>query len=132
LIFLLIIALIGGSGFLIYLFRKKNEFTSIIAYIFGLLIMLLVYFDSWPHHLLALTPLLIVLIFFMPRNSEITRKYIKRSFFFLNFLDLAFMGIWFIIQNWFPFNFMSTIFLMMIFYGLSKYCLTEDSNDQTR
>ncbi|MFW9826820.1 MAG: glycosyltransferase family 87 protein [Candidatus Thorarchaeota archaeon] len=130
LIFLLIIIIIGGLGFLIYIFRKQDDNSITLAYTFGFLIMLLVYFDSWTHHLLALTPLLIVLIFCMPRNSEITRKYLKPSFFFLNFFDLAFMGIWFIIQNWFPFNFITTIFLLIIFYGLSKYTLSKDLNVQ--
>jgi hypothetical protein len=125
LIFLIIILFIGGSGFLIYLFRKKDDYSIIIAYSFGLLIMLLVYYDSWTHHLLTLIPLLIILIFYMPRNFEITKKYIKPSLFFLSFFDLGFMGIWFIIKNWFPFNFMSTIFLLMIFYGLSKYSLNK-------
>jgi hypothetical protein len=130
LIFLFIIIVVGGLGFIIYLFRKEDSNTTILAYTFGFLIMLLVYFDSWTHHLLVLTPLLIILMFYMPRNSEITRKYFKPSFFFLNFFDLAFMGIWFIIQNWFPFNFVSTIFLLIIFYGLSKYTLSKDLDVQ--
>ena len=89
--------------------------------------MLLGYFDSWDHHLLTLTPLLIIIIFNFPRNSNITTQFIKPSFFFLSFFDLAFMGIWFITQDLFPFNFASTIFLLLIFYGLSKFCLTKDS-----
>ena len=129
-IFLLISIIIGGLGFLVYVFRRINKNSIIFAYLFALLIMLLVYYDSWTHHLLTVTPLLIILIFYLPRNSEITKKYVKPSFFFLNFFDLAFMGIWFILQDWFPFNFVSTIFLIFIFYGLSKYCLTDDSNNQ--
>ncbi|MFX1420619.1 MAG: glycosyltransferase family 87 protein [Promethearchaeota archaeon] len=130
LIFLLILFIIGGLSFLVYIFGIKNDKSIIFAYLFGLLIMLIAYYDSWTHHLLTLTPLLIILIFYMPRKSGITKKYIKPSIFFLNFFDLAFMGIWFIIQPWFPFNFLSTIFLFMIFYGLSKFCLTRDSNHQ--
>lgn len=130
LIFLFNILFVGGLGFVIYLFRKKDDNSIILAYTFGILIMLLVYFDSWTHHLLVLTPLLIILILYMPRDSEITRKYLKPSFFFLNFFDLAFMGIWFLIQNWFPFNFVSTIFLLIIFYGLSKYTLNKDTSIQ--
>ena len=90
--------------------------------------MLLVYFDSWTHHLLVLTPILIILVFYLPRNSKITKKYIKPSFFFLTFFDLAFMGIWWITQDFFPYNFVSTIFLLIILYGSAKICLTENSN----
>ncbi len=128
LIFLIILFIIGGLGFIIYIFRRITENSMIFAYLFGILIMLLVYYDSWTHHLLVFTPLLIILIFYLPRNSVITKKYIKPSFFFLNFFDLAFMGIWFLTQNWFPFNFVSTIFLLIVLYGSTKFCLTEDSN----
>lgn len=126
LIILLILLIIGGIGFLTYVFRRFNNNSIVLAYLFGILIMLLAYYDSWTHHLLALTPILIILIFIIPRNSDITKIYIKPSFFFLNFIDLGFMGIWFIIKNWFPFNFVSTIFLLLIFFGLIKYCLRED------
>jgi len=128
LVFLLISFIIGGLSFVVYVFRRITENSIIFAYLFGILIMLLVYYDSWTHHLLALTPLLIILIFYMPRNSKITKKYVKPSFFFFSFFDLAFMGIWFITQKWFPFNLVSTIFLLIILYGSTKFCLTEDSN----
>lgn len=128
LVFLLISFIIGVLSFVVYVFRRINENSIIFAYLFGILIMLLVYYDSWTHHLLALTPLLIILIFYMPRNSKITKKYVKPSFFFFSFFDLAFMGIWFITQKWFPFNLVSTIFLLIILYGSTKFCLTEDSN----
>lgn len=130
LIFLLILFIIGGIGFLMYIFRRSNSHTIVFAYLFGILIMLLVYYDSWTHHLLALTPLLVLLIFYLPRNSEITKNYVKPSFFFFSFFDLGFIGIWFITQNWFPFNFASTVFLLILFYGSSKFCVTGDINDQ--
>jgi len=86
-----------------------------------MLIMLLGYFDSWDHHLLILIPLLIVIIFNLPRNSEITNKF-KKSLIFFSFFDLAFMGIWFLTTPfWFPYNFASTIFLILVFYGIFKY-----------
>jgi len=129
-IFLTILFIFGGIGFIIFLAKKFEKNNLVFGYTFGILIMLLGYFDSWDHHLLILTPLLIILIFNLPRNSNITKKYIKPSFIFLSFFDLAFMGIWFITQDLFPFNFVSTIFLLMIFYGLSKFCLTKDSISQ--
>jgi len=125
-IFLIILIIIGGTGFTIYLIRRLTNFSLIYGYIFGILVMLLGYFDSWDHHLLILTPLLIIIIFNLPRNSDLTKKYFKPSFFFFSFFDLVFMGLWFILQNWFPFNFISTIFLLMVFYGSSKFCMTEE------
>jgi hypothetical protein len=128
LVLLFVLLIIGGFSFIVYVFRRINENTLIFGYTFGILIMLLAYYDSWTHHLLTLTPLLIILIYYMPRDSKITRKYVKPSFFFLNFFDLAFMGIWFITEKFFPYNFVSTIFLLIILYGLAKSCLKIDSN----
>ncbi|MFX1365691.1 MAG: glycosyltransferase 87 family protein [Promethearchaeota archaeon] len=122
-IFLIIIIILGGIGFSFYIMRKFENYSLIYGYTFGILIMLLGYFDSWDHHLLILTPLLIIIIFNLPRRSDLTRKFNKPSFFFLNFFDLAFFGVWVLIQDWFPFNFASTIFLLLLFYSNCKCCL---------
>jgi len=127
LILMILFLFFGILSFAIYMFRRKLENSIVYGYIFGILIMLLVYFDSWPHHLLILTPMLIILIFLLPRNSDIVKKYIKPSFIFLSFCDLVFMGIWFLLQAFFPFNFVSTIFLILTFYGVSKNLLKENT-----
>jgi hypothetical protein len=114
----MIIALLG---FLAFMTRKNKEHSIVYGYTFGVLIMFLCYYDSWDHHLLILTPLLIIILFILPHQSDITKKFIKPSFFFLCFADLAFMGLYFVIENYFPFNFASTIFLLLVFYGLIKY-----------
>lgn len=128
--FAALIVIIGCSGFVIYLIRRFDQNSIIYGYTYGILIMLLIYFDSWDHHLLILTPILIILIFNLPRNSEITKKFIKPSFFFFIFFDLAFMGLWFLTQDWFPFNFGSTIFLLITFFGIGKYCIKKNINNR--
>jgi len=125
LILLILLFFFGILGIIFYVFRRNSEHSIISGYGFGILIMLLVYFDSWPHHLLILTPILIILIFKLPRDSKITKKYLKPSLFFLSFFDLAFMGIWFLTVEFFPFNFLSTIFLILIFIGISKLLLND-------
>jgi len=122
-IFISVLLVLGCLGFLVYIFRRFNKNNLIYGFIFGMLIMFLAYFDSWDHHLLNLTPLLIIMIFNLPRSSELTRKYIKSSFFFLSFLGLVFTGIFWLTQLFFPFNFASTIFLILIFIGVSRYCI---------
>ena len=114
-----ILLILGGIGFFIFIFRRFSRFSIINGYSLGILIMLLAYFDSWDHHLLNLIPLLIIIIFNIPRKSKITRKYIKPSFFFFNFFDLLFIGLYLIVQNFFPFNFIPTIFLIISFLGVS-------------
>jgi len=121
LILLAVLMIIGGLGFVIYIFRGQISNPLLYGYTLGILIMLIAYFDSWDHHLLILTPFLILIIFNLPRNSDITKRFIKPGFFFLNFFDLAFMGLAYI---WFPFNFESTIFLLLIFFGICKFCLS--------
>ena len=121
-----VLLVLGCFGFIFYIFRRFNKNNLIYGYTFGMLIMFLAYFDSWDHHLLNLTPLLIIMLFNLPRSSELTRKYIKPSFFFLNFIGLVFTGIFWLTQLFFPFNFMSTIFLILIFIGVSRYCILKN------
>lgn len=122
-IFIPILLIFGGIGFFIFIFRRVPRNAVIYGYTFGILIMLLTYFDSWNHHLLILTPLLTIILFDLPRNSEISGKLIKPSIFFFSFFDIVFMALYLLTQIFFPFNFASTIFLILVFIGLSKYCL---------
>ena len=126
-IFLIVVAMIGGLGIIIYIFRKNKTNYMIFGFILGIIIMFLVYFDSWDHHLLILTPLLIIALFNLPRNSDISRKFIKPSFLALNFFSLLFMGVWVLTREYFPFNFFNTIFLLLIFYGIGIYSLKNDT-----
>jgi hypothetical protein len=89
-----------------------------------MLIMLLTYYDSWNHHLLNLTPLIMIIIFNLPRHSNLL-NYIKPSLFFFNFFDLIFVGIWYFTYPIFPFNFVGTFFLFLTFYSISKYLITK-------
>ncbi|KKK41010.1 hypothetical protein LCGC14_1087450 [marine sediment metagenome] len=120
-LFLIILLIISIFAFISFSTRNQIKYSLIYGYSLGILIMFLCYFDSWDHHLLNFTPLLIIIIFNLPSNSDLTKKIIKPSFYFLSFLDLAFMGIFFLTKKFFPFNFASTIFLILTFYGLIKY-----------
>lgn len=117
-----VILLIGGLGFLAFILRRFDSNSIIYGYAFGVIIMLLAYYDSWDHHLLNLIPILIIIIFNLPRESEITNS-VKRCLLFFNFIDLAFLGIWYLIYLLFPFNIVGTFFLTLIFYALLKYSL---------
>ncbi|MFW9867735.1 MAG: glycosyltransferase family 87 protein [Candidatus Thorarchaeota archaeon] len=119
-LFLTILMIIGIIGFISFITRKHNNYSLVYGYTLGILIMFLCYFDSWDHHLLNLIPLLIIILFNLPRNSDLTKKFIKPSIIFFSFLDLAFMGIYFLVDDFFPFNFASTIFLILVFYGIIK------------
>ncbi|NVM37616.1 MAG: DUF2029 domain-containing protein [Candidatus Lokiarchaeota archaeon] len=123
-----VIGIVGGLGFIVFIINRLEKDSIIFGYSFGILIMLLAYFDSWDHHLLNLTPILIIIIFNTPRQSKITSS-IKLSLSFFSFFDLAFVGIWYLIYPLFPYNFVPTIFLILTFYGISKYCLLKQPNN---
>ncbi|MFX1438346.1 MAG: glycosyltransferase family 87 protein [Promethearchaeota archaeon] len=119
--------IVGGLGFIIFLIRRFEKESIIYGFALGIVIMLLAYYDSWDHHLLNLTPILIILIFNLPRQSKITNS-IKPSLIFLSFFDLAFVGIWYLIFPLFPFNFEATFFLLLAFYAILKHCLKNKKN----
>jgi len=120
-------ALLGFIFYFILQTRRLNQDNLIYGYTLGILIMFLSYFDTWNHHLLIITPLLIIIIFNFSRSSLITDKLVKKSFFFLNFFDIIFTGVFFITESFFPLNFAGTIFLLMILYGIFKFCHGGDS-----
>ncbi|TFF95799.1 MAG: DUF2029 domain-containing protein, partial [Promethearchaeota archaeon] len=128
-----LIALIGlfaGSGFFFYLIMRQDQNKILYGYTLGILIMLITYYDSWNHHLLNLLPLMILIMFNLPRNSELTVPYFKRSFFYFSFFDIGYMGVWFLLYPYFPFNFMATIFLTISFIGVCKYAYKNRGHTQ--
>ena len=124
-ILLVSVGIVGGTGFIIFVLIRRKQNSILYGYTFGILIMLLTYFDSWDHHLLNLTPLLIIIIFNLPRQTELL-NYIKPSLFFFNFFDILFVGIWYPL---FPYNFVGTFFLILTLLGVIKYCLVKKSNN---
>ncbi len=127
-ILLVSVGIVGGTGFIIFVLIRRKQNSILYGYTFGILIMLLTYFDSWDHHLLNLTPLLIIIIFNLPRQTELL-NYIKPSLFFFNFFDILFVGIWYLTYPLFPYNFVGTFFLILTLLGVIKYCLVKKSNN---
>ena len=122
-----VICIIGGLGYFIFILRRNDNYSVIYGFALGIIIMLLAYYDSWDHHLLNLIPILIIIIFNLPRNSVITKPF-KTSLSFFNFFDLAFVGIWYLIYPLFPFNFEGTFFLLISFYALYKYLVKKETH----
>jgi hypothetical protein len=128
LIFFIVLVIFGFLGFIFYVFRGNGKNTILIGFIFGFLITFISYFEVWEHHLLTLIPFLILFLFILPDNSSIWKKFIKPSFYVYNFLHLAFLLIFVLTYNFFPYNFGVTIFLILNFYGLIKYCIVKNRN----
>jgi hypothetical protein len=130
LLFLIVLAIIGGVAFLLYLNRKLETNSIVYGFIFGITTILLAYFDSWDHHLLILIPLIIISIFSIStniENNENKRKFMsmeKKILYFFLFIDLPIFGLIFILRNIFPYNFIPTIFLLLL-YGVNGKLLME-------
>jgi len=122
LIFLIILGVFGISGFVVYIFRTPGKNSLIYGYTFGILITFISYFEVWEHHLITLIPFLIIILFILP-DSKILKRFVKPSFYVYNFLNAVFLGIFVLTIDFFPYNFVGTIFLVLNFYGLCKYCL---------
>lgn len=129
LILFVVLLIFGGLGFLIYVFRRFSKHALIYGYTLGILITLIVYFDTWDHHLLNLTPLLLIILFNLPRNSKIAKRFIKPSFIFFNFFNLVFMGLFVLFKDIFPLNFIPMLFLLLVFYGIARYCIIQQNSN---
>ena len=123
-ILIVLVGVVGGLGFFSYILRRRDANHILYGYTIGIIIMLLTYFDSWDHHLLNLTPLLIIMLFNLPRRAKLI-DYIKPSFFFFNFFDIIFVGVWFLTYPLFPYNFVGTFFLFVLLYSLTRYLLVK-------
>jgi hypothetical protein len=117
---LIITGILGGLGLVLFILRDKNRYSLIFGFTLGILIMFLTYYDTWDHHLLNLIPLLMIIIFVLPRKSLITKNQIKPTLFFFSFFNLAFVGVWYLTYYIFPYNFLPVIAFFICFYGVSK------------
>ncbi|MFX0025784.1 MAG: glycosyltransferase 87 family protein [Candidatus Hermodarchaeota archaeon] len=126
LIFFIVLIIFGLLGFFIYVFRRNTKNSILIGFIFGILITYISYFEVWEHHLLTLIPFVIIFLFILPNNSNILKRFIIPSFYVYNFLHLAFLLIFVLTYNFFPYNFGVTIFLILNFYGIIKYCISKN------
>lgn len=135
-IFLIIFVLIGVVGFLIFMIRKLQTNYIIYGYIIGILVMLLVYFDSWDLHLIILIPLLMISIIHLEdlpkehKNRAFFLKSLKRGIYFFIFIDLPIFGLIYLLKDIFPYNFIPTIFLLLIYISLGKYLLSEEKQNK--
>ncbi|MFW9939225.1 MAG: glycosyltransferase 87 family protein, partial [Candidatus Thorarchaeota archaeon] len=134
LILIIILVLIGGTGFLIFMIRKKEKNSILYGFILGIVIMLLVYFDSWDLHLVILIPLIIISIIYIEdlpnENNQYTflQNISKKSLYFFIFIDLPIFGLIYILKEVFPYNFIPTIFLLLLFGSVGKFLLTKETH----
>ena len=123
LVFIVILLLLWLPIFIIFLFSKISQIRLIHGYFIGITVMLLVYFDSWPHHIVVLAPFL---IFFLLLEKDFNRYvFFKYVYYLISFSILAFWIIFYLTYVIFPFNLGGMILLVLLYYTLIIYYANE-------
>ncbi|MFW9971728.1 MAG: glycosyltransferase family 87 protein [Candidatus Odinarchaeota archaeon] len=119
LIFIIVSIIILVPIYYFFIQNSNRPIKLIDGYFAGLLILLVVYFDSWPHHLVVLTPFL---IFFLIINKNFRfYKMFKCLYYLLAILMVVFWGIFYLTYLFFPFNMGGLVLLMLLYYCVVIY-----------
>ncbi len=123
LVFIVITLIILIPIYFLYIQNLNQPKNLINGYLLGILVMLIVYFDSWPHHLVVLTPFL---IFFLLINKNFNYfRLVKYLHYLIAILIVIFWGIYYLTYQFFPFNAGGLILLMLLYYCLIVYYVNQ-------
>ncbi|MHA2394354.1 MAG: glycosyltransferase 87 family protein [Promethearchaeota archaeon] len=109
---------------LYYLFIvSPNQTTKLIyGYLAGITITLIVYFDSWPHHLVVLAPFLVI---FLILNKDFERyTFFKYLHYLIAILMVIFWGIFYLTYMIIPVNIGGLVLIILLYYNLIVYYKT--------
>jgi hypothetical protein len=119
LIFSLITLVILIPIYFLYIQDTNHPLNLINGYFVGLIVLLIVYFDSWPHHILVLTPFI---IFFLLMNKNFKKyKMVKYLHYLIAILIVPFWGIFYLTYMFFPLNIGGLILMLFLYYCLFQY-----------
>ncbi len=119
LIFSIITLVIFIPIYFLYIQDTDHPLNLINGFFVGLIVLLIVYFDSWPHHIVVLTPFL---IFFLLMNEKFRfYKLVKYLHYLIAILIVGFWGIFYITYQFFPFNIGGLILMILLYYCLIVY-----------
>ncbi|MFW9821075.1 MAG: glycosyltransferase 87 family protein [Candidatus Thorarchaeota archaeon] len=119
LIFSIITLIILIPIYFLYIQDTDHPLNLINGYFVGLIVLLIVYFDSWPHHILVLTPFI---IFFLLMNKKFRfHRIVKYLHYLIAILMVSFWGIFYLTYQFFPFNIGGLILMILLYYCLIIY-----------
>lgn len=104
----------------IFFISSSNQSNKLInGYFAGILIILIVYFDTWPHHLVVLAPFL---IFFIILNKDFEHiKSVKTIHYLLVTIILVFWFLFYLTYEIFPFNIGGLVLLVLLYSNVLMY-----------
>ncbi|MFX1314117.1 MAG: glycosyltransferase family 87 protein [Promethearchaeota archaeon] len=123
LVFIIITLLLLLPLFMLFIFSRVQQTKLINGYFAGITIMLLVYFDSWPHHIVVLAPFLVFFIL-LEKDFELY-TFFKYIYYLISFLILVFWIIFYLTYEIFPFNIGGLILLILLYYSLLNYNINQ-------
>ncbi|MFX1503600.1 MAG: glycosyltransferase 87 family protein [Promethearchaeota archaeon] len=122
-VFILITLLFYIPIFIMYIISEASQEKLIYGYFASITIMILVYFDSWPHHIIVLAPLLI--LFILIERDFKQNIFIKTVYYLIGFLIVIFWIIFYLTYEIFPLNLGGLILIILIYYSLVVYYLNQ-------
>ncbi len=113
-----------------YLFiHNSNKSTKLVeGYLGGILVMLIVYFDSWPHHIVVLAPFLAFFLLFH-KNFKFY-KMIKSLYYLLAVLIVIFWGIFYLTYEFLPMNIGGMVLILTLYSYFLFYLKKNSSKSQ--
>lgn len=114
--FIAITLIIWAILYIFFIFSPTQSNRLVMGFLSGISVMLIVYFDSWPHHLIVLTPFMILFILL---NKDFKRiELFKYVCYLLTNLTLAFWVIYYLTYEFLPVNIGGLLLLLLLYYNL--------------
>ncbi|MFW9988533.1 MAG: glycosyltransferase 87 family protein [Candidatus Odinarchaeota archaeon] len=118
-VFIIITLLFYVPIFILYIYSEFSQKKLIYGYFAGISIMLLIYFDSWPHHVVTLAPFLI--FFILLEKDFKSYKFLKTVYYLIAFLMLVFWIIFYLTYKILPLNLGGLLLIIFVYYILALY-----------
>jgi len=115
-VFIIITLIILFPIYILFITSENQHNNLIDGYFIGITVMLVVYFDSWPHHIIVLAPFLI--FFFLFHKDFELYKIFKSIYYLLAILMVIFWGLFFLTYQIFPFNIGGLSLIMLVYFLL--------------
>jgi hypothetical protein len=119
LVFIVIMFLIWLPMYIFFISSSNQSNKLIYGYFAGIIIILIIYFDTWPHHLIVLAPFLILFIILNKDFDHI--KSVKSIHYLLVTIILIFWLLFYLTYKIFPFNIGGLVLLILLYYNVLLY-----------
>lgn len=125
--FIIITLLIFIPIYILFILNPDQTNTLFDGYLIGLLVMFIVYFDTWPHHLVVLAPFLV--FFLIIYRDFIFYKIFKYLYYLMAILVVIFWGLFYLTYKILPINIGGLILFIALYITLIMFYRTRLKRD---